>query len=278
MSELVINGVNTLDPRMIGQKCIFSDGIHDQEGILTEVLTDGSTNPFMSERGYFYEYCELALGDKTPYDGKGQPVPDGVVVKVWCDNTEGSYYERTDLSERCYWDEDTHITYYQIQEQPVEQEKITVVATSGEIACSICGEKVNLPLNHNCYEEQIKQLQAQVNRLRNKLVEYADEDKLAGISGYGCISDPYEFIKDVLSQNPHQSLQEHDAKVIDGLIPDINIMLTILSIFSGGLSNGMIRSESEMSKREYRELIEHVVEKLKKHEQLRNSVNKEGER
>jgi hypothetical protein len=55
---------------------------------------------------------------KLPYDGKGQPVPDGVVVKVWLTFKEHTH---TKLSQHVGWTYG-YITHYQVQEMPVEQE------------------------------------------------------------------------------------------------------------------------------------------------------------
>ena len=227
MSELVINGVNMLDPGMIGLKCIFSDGIHDQEGILTEVLTDGSTNPFMSERGYFYEYCRLAQGDKTPHDGSGQPVPDGVVVKVWL-NGDTDYADEG-VSQGSYWGEGSTITDYQIQEQPVEQatESDKTINSTIQLGTGIIQNGKNIPLE-DFYKEPkptYEELQAQVNRLRKALVTilgWREAECRDGVVGY------IEAIaSDALNQTPHQSLPEHDAKEIENIIPELPSYTTL---------------------------------------------------
>ncbi len=115
--QLLINGVNMLDPRAIGLKCIFSfDGIDGHltvAGLLESVSITGRFKCLHS--GLFYEYCRIAQGDVTAYYGKEQPVPDNVPIKIWGHNVKG----KDILSQDAAWDT-RYCIAYQVQEMPVE--------------------------------------------------------------------------------------------------------------------------------------------------------------
>lgn len=131
--QLILNRIDMLDQRAIGLKCLFwsvqspptvyvsNKHILSNNfiGVLHVVYPDKEF-PFVGItddglRGSS-EYCRIAQGDKTAYDGKGQPVPDGVIVEYWRRGTE---IEGRDRAERIDWD--SGIIYYQVQEMPVEQ-------------------------------------------------------------------------------------------------------------------------------------------------------------
>lgn len=120
------------DERAIGLKCWFNDTCLKDEvlGEFKGIHSDRTyaSSPFVGEDyrdglDGFYEHCRLAQGDKTPYDGKGQPVPDGVMVKVWHFNKalvkDSQHFVWTQKAEATNW---RLVTHYQVQEQPAENE------------------------------------------------------------------------------------------------------------------------------------------------------------
>ena len=59
---------------------------------------------------------QLVRGEKTPYDGKGQPVPDGVMVTLWLDN--GCHLDIPQRAECVEWlinVDNVKIIHYQVQ-------------------------------------------------------------------------------------------------------------------------------------------------------------------
>lgn len=69
--------------------------------------------------GYDADYCRPALGDRTVYDGKGQPVPDGVEVKWWDNEASGA-----SLAGQMDWDSFGGVKYYQVQEMPAQEQPV----------------------------------------------------------------------------------------------------------------------------------------------------------
>jgi len=122
MNTLIVNGINWLDPRMIGLKCFFRTYESSPEwvGELSAVMQSEDTK-FCDVEGCFSNYCRLAQGEKTHYDGKGQPVPDGVLLNIW-HGEHGSFDDQV-LAEECYWKLGTTLTHYQAQEQKLEVEQ-----------------------------------------------------------------------------------------------------------------------------------------------------------
>ena len=55
--------------------------------------------------------------ERTPYDGNGQPVPDGVLVKLWRELPDRKTNSKVRLSQDVVWTART-ITHYQVQENP----------------------------------------------------------------------------------------------------------------------------------------------------------------
>jgi len=65
--------------------------------------------------GMLSEHCRLTQGDKTHYDGKGQPVPDGVTIKLfWKQGV--SEFSRKAWSQTVDWTGEDKYTHYQVQE------------------------------------------------------------------------------------------------------------------------------------------------------------------
>jgi len=98
------------DNRAIGLKCIFWDD--NEENTHTSLLgeVDFKHNfSYTSQSGLNFKHIELIQGDKTPYDGKGQPVPDGVFVKIYFH--DGGILNQ--ISQKYKWD-DVNIVYYQV--------------------------------------------------------------------------------------------------------------------------------------------------------------------
>ena len=129
MDTLIINGINWLDPRMIGLKCIFDE---HYVGNLTKARLTHTGTWFTPEINHSFNTCRLLQGDKTPYDGKGHcPVPDGVMVKVWWKDEQ-----RTLKATHAAWHKPNVITHYQVMEQKLE-EKDPSICPHGKhyIAC-----------------------------------------------------------------------------------------------------------------------------------------------
>lgn len=124
--QLIINGIDWLDPRMIGLKCWFWNNYPKESSVdvLVKVGNNAIGTPlfFTENNKDTYYSCRLAQGDKTPYDGKGQPVPapDGVEVKVWRDYFGKKLLTEIKLSQDVMWSQGS-ITHYQVQEQKVEK-------------------------------------------------------------------------------------------------------------------------------------------------------------
>lgn len=116
----LINGLDWL----IGQKCVFSEsngyGYREFTSLLARVDdTNAIANPYVSSDGKGWSNCRLVQGEKTTYDGKGQPVPDGVTVKIWYDADQYPVSVGYILStSEIPWD---IVTHYQVEEQSVVQ-------------------------------------------------------------------------------------------------------------------------------------------------------------
>jgi hypothetical protein len=83
------------DHRAIGMRCILRNTPHRTSviGSLSRVTIASNGNSFYIEgmnSNDTYNSCQIAQGDKTAYDDKGQPVPDDVVVKVWIEHLDQS--------------------------------------------------------------------------------------------------------------------------------------------------------------------------------------------
>lgn len=130
--ELIINKVNWLDERMEDLLCWFScpELPNDQfyaPFFYAEVKPDGSVLFFCrvennqgDEEGS--PYCRLALGEKTAYDGKGQPIPDGVSVRLWVKKGLSEWSIGTLQAEDACWDNSKRelpICDFQVQEQAI---------------------------------------------------------------------------------------------------------------------------------------------------------------
>ncbi|MBL4753835.1 MAG: hypothetical protein JKY52_09635 [Flavobacteriales bacterium] len=104
------------DERAIGLKVIFTNDPNFNTwatGSLHKVSVEQIHDYFFDEDGGHYKYCRLAQGDKTPYDGKGQPVPDDVMVAVWWWNGAPRILKATHAA----WHKLNCISHYQVQEE-----------------------------------------------------------------------------------------------------------------------------------------------------------------
>lgn len=92
--------IDWTDKRAIGLKCWFS--FSDIKSVLRDVhsVDAGMTTWINAHDGISVpaENCRIAQGENTSYDGKTQPVPDGVMVTVtWLDfNTTTNYSQLID--------------------------------------------------------------------------------------------------------------------------------------------------------------------------------------
>ena len=127
--KLIINGINWLDLRMVGLLCWFDDSPYIPPYIarISHVFSNGRGQWFVKDlhtgNVEYMHKCRLAQGEKITYDGKGQPVPDGVLVECW-------YSFKSSISDgpRIYpahtvtW---LNVTHYQVQEQKLDVTEIT---------------------------------------------------------------------------------------------------------------------------------------------------------
>ncbi len=126
--QLIVDGVDMLDPRAIGLKYWFKQYFYSDEvaNILFRVDVAQELQFVTPPDVTSYKYCRIAQGDKTAYDGKGQPVPDGVIVRVWFDDNKE--WSTEGLVENYSWHNQLKhhtITHYEVQEMPVEQEIVS---------------------------------------------------------------------------------------------------------------------------------------------------------
>jgi len=116
------------DERAIGLKCWFSSK-HIYEGESASILTrvkepDDGTFLFESDDMVpLFPNCRIAQGDKTPYYGNGQPVPDEVTVRLWL--TEDASHQTEGLAQDFdwSWEGEGDIIHYQVQAQQPEVEQ-----------------------------------------------------------------------------------------------------------------------------------------------------------
>lgn len=114
-----------LDERLMGMRFIFTypnikvtnlgelcDVVVSAKGEVT--LVDGDYNTYCAKD------CRIAQGDKMTYDGSGQPVPDGVSVKVWSNNSGPMTLTTGGLVWSDHNIRFSGITHFQVQEMPVE--------------------------------------------------------------------------------------------------------------------------------------------------------------
>jgi len=100
------------DSRAIGLRCKFWNGDESNCVISTFSSYKETKFPFFSPVGDYagdYANIELIQGYKTPYNGKGQPIPDDIKVKVFFDD---KIFDNR-LSQNYDW-KDPFITHYQV--------------------------------------------------------------------------------------------------------------------------------------------------------------------
>lgn len=145
--ELIMNDINMLDPRLIGEKFyVLSNHGEWLEDVLVDVdpLNNRAPHIFQCRHGLWWEHIRLAQGEEVVYDGKGQPLPDGVKVGFLTKlGTQGVL-----KAELVQWES---VVTFQIQEQPVKWVK-PVKATKvkppqigrneSESHCPTCGSAV----------------------------------------------------------------------------------------------------------------------------------------
>lgn len=137
--------IDWTDERAIGLKCWANDPSIKKEvlGQFVRINPTYSNYPYevndvIDSVAGCYESCRLAQGEKTKYDGKGQPVPDGVMVEVWFINGDSSIY----LSDNWIWNITGDILYYQVQEQPEEkQTRHNIPSNTTSVVNAVTGER-----------------------------------------------------------------------------------------------------------------------------------------
>ena len=107
--------IDWTDKRAIGLKCWFSEPPKPEEyrDNFIGMVQGGRFLAFMNTA---FSNCRIAQGEKTPYDGKSQPVPDGVLVTLWLDN--GCYLDVPQRAEGIEWlinVDNVKIAHYQVQ-------------------------------------------------------------------------------------------------------------------------------------------------------------------
>ena len=158
--------IDWADKRAIGLKCyLWRISGEWKESILAEVRR-GSY--FIGEDGFDSYHCRIAQGEKTPYDGKGQPVPDGVVIDVWGvvnppDIGEMDFHSERVMSHEITW---LDVTDYQIQEMPEEKHPLYDYDT-------IEHEEVTVPIKQSTIDEIVECLEDSKNNYTdiNSLIE-----------------------------------------------------------------------------------------------------------
>ena len=111
------------DKRAILLLCWFwnEDGNAPKLLTLKEVDFDPVFNEgieFCCSEGRWWKHCRLAQGERTIYDGKGQPVPDNIMLDVWFGKNS---WPLTIKSNDVHWksvNKQTKVRYYRVQEQP----------------------------------------------------------------------------------------------------------------------------------------------------------------
>jgi len=121
------------DKRAISLECrVWDDDRSAGEiGKLTNFIAEGDTVTFSVNIGLYYRNIELLKGKKTKYDGKGQPVPNGVNVRVW---TGGLRDDIIKSAEKWYWGPDNLyvITHYQVMgNEENETSRIDIIGQNG---------------------------------------------------------------------------------------------------------------------------------------------------
>ncbi|NOQ30199.1 MAG: hypothetical protein GQ570_03655 [Helicobacteraceae bacterium] len=134
---------------MVRVKCVFNHEANNSKDNTDYVgefrfFNKGEPDyPYEDSVGMQFSQCRLAQGEKTPYEGKGQPVPDGVMVEAWGYKNGRQYYRSRRCAENTVWN---LVDEYQIQEQPPEekQSRTTIPEGTVRVVNAVTGEETKL--------------------------------------------------------------------------------------------------------------------------------------
>ena len=115
--------IDWTDERAIGLKVrVWDSNPDDFMDSLFSGLSNDLLCPYIASTGY-WKNIKLLEGEKTEHDGKEQPIPDDVVVRIWID---GIKY--TDISQDISWHMQLH---YQIlrEDKETKEMKYTIEVT-----------------------------------------------------------------------------------------------------------------------------------------------------
>ncbi len=125
--------IDWADERAIGLRCSFYDDFSRPSVGTLKQYSSSSSHPFKDNHHVQWPNCKILQGEKTEYVSTGQPVPDGVLVSLWTDDTTLNLGSR--VAEDWAWD-DYDITHFRVEETEILKQQVSGVNKDGSVGLS----------------------------------------------------------------------------------------------------------------------------------------------